>query len=73
MNYSKMERPIDIDYALPVCIPNATPRPSSVRNATIGRIESGGAALFLSVAAMIIKTRIAAPRNSEKKHDTFVM
>lgn len=53
-------------------MPNATPSPRRVRNITTGRMERGGAALFLSVAAMMIKTNIAVPKNSEKKHDTFV-
>ena len=58
---------------IPVCIPNAIPRPSKVRKMTNGRTASGGAALFLSVAAMIMKARMAVPRNSEKKLDTCVM
>ena len=61
------------DYAkiaayVPVCMPRAAPSPRRVRKRTSGNNPIGGAALFLSVAAMIMNAKTAAPRNSEKKH-----
>ena len=58
---------------LQVCIPNPRESPSKVRNITKGRRPDGGAAFFLSVAAIIIKARMAVPRNSEKKDDAAVI
>jgi hypothetical protein len=46
-------------------MPKATPRASTMINIAMGRRLRSGAALCLSVVAMIINARIAVPINSE--------
>ena len=46
-------------------MPKATPSASRMMNIATGRRLGSGAALCLSVVAVIIKARIAVPTNSE--------
>ena len=63
---------VDKNY-LQVCIPRDTPRPRRTKKIVRGSNPFGGAMLWLSVAAMIIKASIAVPVNSTKKHEILVI
>ena len=57
---------------LQVCIPRANPIPRRTRKSVRGSNPRGGAVLYLSEAATIIRARIAVPMNSAKKHVMLV-
>lgn len=58
---------------VPVSMPNEAPMPKIRMNKTKGAKPGGGGRFRLSLMARTTMRRTAVARNSEKKHETFVI